>query len=50
MLCWILIAWQLSFIDRVNVGAAKLVGASSLGRLSKFAGSQDSRIERRTQP
>lgn len=50
MLWWILIAWQLSFIDRVNVGAAKLVGASSLGPLSKLASSQDSRIERRTQP
>lgn len=34
MLWWMLTAWQLSFIDRVNVGAAKLVGASVLFRTS----------------
>lgn len=49
MLWWMLTAWQLSFIDRVNVGAAKLVGASSLGPLSELASSQSPRNDRTTQ-
>lgn len=44
-----LTAWQLSFIDRVNVGAAKLVGASALRPLSRPASSQGPRNDRTTQ-